>query len=1293
MTIPHNSLVLLPTAIVHVQTSSGYFVEARALCDTGAQGCLITTSTVVDIMNVAISPSSIPVRGIGNIPAIQARGTISLTFKPVYGTQPLISTSAMVVDVIAGLHPEIDLPEHIVSSTAHLPLADPYFYKSGPIDILLGADVFGSLLRSEKNIVLPSGLLAFSTIFDFVLSGPINGNLPLVESIMTGISLSQVVEKFWRIEEAPQQPPPISNPLDDECEAFFKRTTTRLPDGRFQVRLPFLPDRPPLGDSRSAAVRRFLNLEKRLQANPAYKEKYVAFMREYLTLGHMSLAVRNPLHNEHYFIPHHGVFKASDVPKIRVVFDGSNPTTSGVSLNQCLHTGPKLQRDISHILLNFRRHAVVFVTDIKMMFRMSWVHPEDRRFQLVLWRESPAEPLQTYELNTTTYGLRSSPFIAIRVLLELAELERATFPKAAAVLETDIYVDDCLTGASSLEEARILKTELEGIMASGGFELRKWISNVPELLSDLPADHLQLPHSFQDPDNPQTIAVLGVQYTPETDSFTYRNSYRPEETVTKRKVLSLIARMYDPCGWIAPLIFKAKVFIQRLWLSGLSWDEPLNQALALEWSSFTSDLVNVPHFQIPRLIFPPGSNSFTLHGFSDASEAGFAAAVYLRTEDPNGNCSVHLLMSKSKVAPVRTHYTIPKLELLGAWLLSKLTQHVALCLQKTIVLSAIYSWTDSRIVLAWIRTPPHQLQTFEANRVSQIINSDTPSEWRHVPGHLNPSDCASRGLSASALAGNSLWWSPAWLAESQSCWPTSEIRQETDGLELPGLRCLVVSLSPVIPDASFLIEKYGSLNKLVTVLAYIRRFLHNSRHVNDRISSPFLTYKERNDATLHLVRITQQEHFSAELGSLQRGEIIKSPLRRLTPFIDSQGLIRVGGRLSHSDLPYSTKHPLLLPKDGHFVKLLISHHHIFNCHAGANALQAILCRRYWILSARRVIQHVIFKCLRCYRLKAITSQPPMGDLPRDRVSAVRAFDGVGTDFAGPFYTKIQSHRNRRIVKSYLCVFVCLSTKAVHLEVVSDLTTDAFIAALTRFVSRRGVPSLIRSDNGRNYVGANNYLKDLYSFLAQNATSIGSELSKQGITWTFDPPICPHWGGIFEAAVKSAKTHLKRVIGETPLTFEELTTVFTKIEAVLNSRPLCSMSSRDPNNLEVLSPGHFLIGQPLTALPEHPYSDVKLHRLTRFQLVQQITQHFWNRWRSEYLSTLQARNKWTAPDNPPCVGELVLLKDDNTPPLEWRRGRIVELYPGSDGVVRVVAVKTPSSTLKRSITKLVRLPID
>lgn len=1263
-------------------------MEARAICDTGAQGCLITTE-LASRLNLPVLPSVSPVRGVGNVESTRARGSLFLTFSSIYSPCPRLSAPALVIDLIAGTHPEIELPKNLIPPS--LRLADPSFYKPGPIDILLGADVCGTIFGSDKVELQSGGLTAFSSVFGYLILGPVPGVPAVKPGPLANVSLSQVVEKFWKIEEPPEAP--NHDPRESECENIFKTTTTRDTSGKFITRLPFLSDRPVLGDSRLTAERTFFSLEKRMTRSPDFREKYIDFMREYIELNHMTPLPHDAqaLSLEHYYIPHHGVFKTSgDSSKIRVVFNGSSPTTNRVSLNECLHTGPKLQNDISIILLNFRRHSVVFTTDIRMMFRMSWIHPEDRRYQLILWRESPSDPLLTYELNTNTYGLRSSPYIAIRVLHELAEQERHRFPLAADTLINDLYVDDCLSGASDLTSARELKSQLNGIMSAGGYELRKWTSNCPELLDDLPRDHLQSPHQFTDPENPQVVLVLGVQYNPVTDTFSYKSCMPPETCVTKRTVLSLIARTYDPCGWISPVVFRAKVFMQKLWLSGMKWDDSLTPDLLHEWTTFVVDLPNINRVSLPRRIFPPDCVSYSLHAFSDASLAGFATVVYLRTEDSLGNGSVHLLMSKTKVAPVRTRLTIPKLELMGAVLLTKLVSHIVLCLQKTIVLDSIHCWTDSQIALAWINSPPHTLQTFEANRVSQVVCTDLQSTFRFVPTSLNPADAASRGLSATSLVDHSLWWAPPWLCQPPNLWPVNTAPLPR---ELPGMRCLLAVAEPPLPDPSFLLERFSSYSKLIGVVGFILRFQHNARNPGSRRTDPSLSAFERRDALLFLIKVVQQVAFPEIIKSLRSNMPIRTAIRRLTPFLDEKCLIRVGGRLRHSDLPYDSRHPYLLPKDGPFVRLLIRHFHVENSHVGPNALQAILSREFWILSARRIIRHIIFKCMPCYRLNPKTTTPPMGDLPRDRVTKARPFDGVGIDLAGPFYTRVQAYRNRKIVKSYLCVFVCLATKAVHLEVVSDLTTDAFIAALSRFVSRRGVPSLIRCDNGRNFVGANNYLRDVYNFMFENQTTLGHEMSKRGITYMFSPPLTPHMGGIFEAAVKSAKKLLKSVIGETPLTFEELATVFTKIEAVLNSRPLCPMSYDDPSDIEILTPGHFLIGQPLNALPEYPLTDIKIPNLKRFQLIQQITQHFWKRWHTQYLSTLQSRQKWTDPCQPPTVGELVLLKDDNLHPLEWRRGRILKVHPGNDNIIRVVDVRTSTGVLTRSLSKLARLPLE
>lgn len=315
----------------------------------------------------------------------------------------------------------------------------------------------------------------------------------------------------------------------------------------------------------------------------------------------------------------------------------------------------------------------------------------------------------------------------------------------------------------------------------------------------------------------------------------------------------------------------------------------------------------------------------------------------------------------------------------------------------------------------------------------------------------------------------------------------------------------------------------------------------------------------------------------------------------------------------------------------------------------------------------------------------------MADLPPDRVNPCPVFSQTSLDLAGPFLIKSSTLRNAKLLKGYFCIFVCLATKAVHLEAVSDLSTQAFLAALQRFVSRRGVPTLIRSDCGTNFVGARNELKTLREFLRNGDDAIHRELATRHITWLLQPPSAPSFGGLHETAVKSAKQLLYRTVGEQRLTFEEFSTLLSRIEAVLNSRPLCPLSS-DPNDYQALTAGHFLIGRSLTALPEKPIDVHPISNMRRFQLIQALSQHFWRRWSQTYLHTLQTRSKWTSKTSPPVVGELVLIKDDHLPPLYWRLGRIRTTLPGRDGVVRVVELETADGPLKRPLLKLARLPL-
>ncbi|CAH2100530.1 unnamed protein product [Euphydryas editha] len=1212
-----NVPILLPTVSLKIADVHGKFHTARALLDCGSMVTLIT-QRMARSLNLPPNPTSLKIAGVGNHHTQDSKASITIVCRPTHHDTPTITATAHILKNVTGYLPLQKVP-HIDHAEPPIPLADQDYHTPAPIDLLLGSDVLGQVLDGTKVSLGRGKPIAFGTIFDYALIGPIEDlhATPVNQSISahvisshpeSNVSIREIckrIERFWESEEP--QPHIATSPLQEQCEEIYRTTTTREPSGKYMVTLPFLPNAPTLGNTHAIALRRFLNLEKKLQANPTLRSKYVDFMNDYLNLGHMSPCHPSTFANKpHFYIPHHGIFKAGS-DKLRTVFDGSSKSSNGVSLNDCLHTGPALQQDVVDIIMSFRTHPVVFSTDIRKMFRNILIHPDQRQYQLIL----------TYALNTVTYGLRSSPYHAIRTLLQLADDEGHRFPQAAQVLRNSIFVDDILCGHDSVESAQVLQTELINLLALGGFQLSKWTSNSPQLLEQFPDDQCDMPKDFD--------------ISPESNT------------------------------------------IKKLWLLKLGWDEPTPDEARTEWQHISQDLPQLSNLRLPRHIckYKPTS-TYSLHGFADASEAGYGSVIYLHELGVNGQVNVHLVVAKSKVAPIKNRLSIPKLELSAAALLSQLMTRVSAKLSAHIVIDQHTCWSDSTIVIAWLNTPPHRLQTFEANRVAKIKSSPTSSIWRHVPTNLNPADCASRGMSAQSLSNHDLWWSPGWLKELPSTWPKMPVALGHHAL--PGLKPKKVPAHIAVPDVDHdLLTRFSSLDKLIGVTACIRRFIFNCKQTPEVRRSGPLTVSERRDALLFWVRSVQRNEFAEDLHRLQNDKPFTSRLQRLSPFL-KDGLLRVGGRLSHAPIRYDAQHPLILPSSSPLVDLIIDHYHKIHCHPGSDTLHAILRQQFWILSARRVIRHRVFKCIRCFRCRAQPEAPFMGDLPADRVNPQPVFSQVTTDFAGPFLVKSSTLRNAKLLKAYFCIFVCLSTKAVHLEAVSALTTEAFLAALQRFISRRGTPVLIRSDCGTNYVGTRNHLIEVQNFLTANNDTITHKLANQHVTWLLNPPKGPWFGALHEINIKSTKQLLYRVIGEQHLTFEEFSTLLTRIEAVLNSRPLCPLSS-DPSDFQPLTAGHFIIGRPLTALPEPSFDDRPLSALKRFQLIQALSQRFWTLWTRSYLHTLQTRSKWLSPSSPPQVGELVLVKEDNLPPLQWKLGRITRTIPGKDGVIRVVDLDT------------------
>jgi len=720
-------------------------------------------------------------------------------------------------------------------------------------------------------------------------------------------------------------------------------------------------------------------------------------------------------------------------------------------------------------------------------------------------------------------------------------------------------------------------------------------------------------------------------------------------------------------------------------MAGIEWDQPMPPTLRTRWQRYADTLHELESLSLPRWTGVSPAGGLELHGFSDASERTYAAAIYLRGTGPLGQVVTSLLIAKTKVAPVKP-MSIPRMELCGALLVTRLLRQMATGL--SIPNHDLYAWTDAKVVLAWLRAHPSRWKPFVANRVAAIQETVPASRWHYVATNENPADAATRGFTPDELKRSSIWWEgPPWLASRCEAWPDDQPQEDSPGEERVG------SLATAVRDpvANDLLVRFSSLSRLIRISAYCLRFLPGRKP-----DSPgFLTTAELHDCRLRWLRIVQQQDYEAELAALGRGNLIprRSPLASLRPFLDADGLIRVGGRLRYSSLAYGEKHPIVLAKDSYLSLLLVREAHLLTLHGGPQLTRSVLVRQYWIVHANSLIRAVVHRCVRCARFKGRTATQQMGQLPIDRVRAARPFRTTGVDFAGPIALRASKGRGHKSYKGYISLFICMASRAVHLEAVSDLSAAAFLAAFRRFTARRGHCARLVSDNATNFQGAHRELRGMLGAAADTFKTCRAQLEADGTEWSFIPPAAPHFGGLWEAGVKSVKHHLRRVLGDQTLTYEELTTLLCQIEACLNSWPLCPLAA-DGNDLAALTPGHFLIGEAPINVPEPSTlcEAPKTLRL-RWQLLSNLRDHFWYRWSREYLHHVQQLSKWRRRADNLQPGALVLIKDELRPPSKWALGRIRETLPGSDGLVRVVNVDTASTTLTRPITKICPLPVS
>ena len=1203
-------------------------------------------------------------------------------------------------------------------------LADICIPSSGTskIDMLIGLDAIDMHHVLEERRGGANEPIGRRVPLGWIVMGPLNNSANNHHTMLTLQEPETLVEQVdWLCSvELVGSEPAQAHVSHADIEAERKTTESlSYSNSRFTVGIPWKhdDDKPHIQSNRALAECRLKSLERTFSSKPQLREKYEKVIATHLDKQYVRRVPPEEVQqdgDDQWYLPHFPVVRDDkETTKVRVVYDGS-VKSNGHCLNAEMHSGPNMIADLVQILLRFCLHPVALVADITEMFLQVALRPADRKYHRFLWRDSATSATQVLEFCRVVFGIKASPYLAGRMIKETAHrFGDQHSPSVKEAVEKDFFVDDFVSSQPSVEAAQTVQREGQQLLHKGSFHLRKWRSNMPEALTHVPAedrgkgDLLNL--STVEDKQGQLTKTLGVAWDCRSDCFTFNYPSPDPKQLTRHVVLSKLSSIFDPRGQIAPFTVRGRMMFQELWILGRDWDSPLPETHTAKWRAWFEELPDLSAIKADRCFKPLEAGAATpeisLHTFTDASERAIAAATYVRVEYPGEEVKVTLAFAKAKPSPVK-RVTIPKLELRGAVLGIRVNAVVAEALQ--IAPENCYFWSDSMNVLYWVRSSAHRFVIDVANRVSEIQTSSKGTQWRHVPGKLNPADKGTRGLKAQQLAVDTVWWSgPTFLKTGD--WPQSSI-DVPDSLpnEKRHQQHTMVNQLSADQDCVIDVTQSSDVNKLCRLIAWCYRFIQNSklsaRATRERVELPakevgnILTANELLRVERYLVACAQRKSYGDTIKRLSESKplLASDPLIKLKPmlqFADANRLplLVMDGRLRFSPIvSEGLRQPVILPSKHHLTHLIVAREDEQAQHtAGANHLLSLLREKYWIVHGLATVKACRAKCSSCRRLHNRPAEQIMGPLPDFRTGGpTLPFAHTAVDYAGPLLVK---HGRRAQAKRWICLFTCLLTRAVHLELAFGLDTTSFLLAFTRFAKRRGTPVVMLSDNGTNFSSAD---KELRAAVAElNRNEISASLAQKGTTmkWQFNPPRAPHHGGVFEIMIRCAKRALQSTIGKASLTDEELLTALTQAEWLLNTRPL-TLVSTDPQDESPLTPQHFLAGNVDTPLPIEDRADARdrVNPRDRWQVVQATLSHFWNRWLKEILPSLNIRQRWHKQKRSLAVGDIVLAIATGTPRGRWPLARVSKVHPGPDGVVRVVDVTINKKIYRRAITSLIPL---
>ncbi|XP_065073869.1 uncharacterized protein LOC135697938 [Ochlerotatus camptorhynchus] len=1110
--------------------------------------------------------------------------------------------------------------------------------------------------------------------------------------------LHQVLKDYFALDSLGIMKPqhaPIS--VEDQRAHSLLNSLTRFTGERYETGLLWRYDTVRLPDSREMALRRFQCLEKRMQKNETLTKTLKEKMVDYLSKGYIRKLSDEELSQSFqrvWYLPVFPVTNPNKPGKVRIVWDAA-AKAFGVSLNSVLLKGPDHLSSLFTVLIRFCEHPVALTGDIREMFHQVLIRDEDQQSLRFFWRDEDGQ-IAIYVMCVMTFGACCSPSSAQYVMnLNAARFDQE-YPAAVEVIKKQHYVDDMLVSVDTEEEAIKLAQDVKFVHSEGGFEIRNWTSNSLRVLEALRGSNAEEKNLDLSPEM-ATEKVLGMWWCTSADVFTFkvgwdrydRDLWEGRRQPTKREVLRVLMRIFDPLGLIAPFLMFLKILLQEIWRSGIQWDDKIDGNAFAKWCNWLQVLPQVEQVRVARCFrshLLPGYHDVQLHTFVDASENGMAAACFLRF-DQAGTVRCCLIAAKTRVAPLRYH-SIPRLELMAAVIGTRLSQTVLSSLSFNV--SKRFYHSDSRDVICWLYSDHRRYTPFVACRVGEILESTEPNQWRWVPTKLNVADDGTKWEKFPDMTPESRWFiGPDFLREPEEAWPCQIAKGSKTDTELRP--CLLTHFT--VPDPPI---NVSSWKRMVKVAAFVHRFAANCRLKKQKkpVHCGPPSAEELQIAERYVIRQAQREAYPDEAAILKSVNgspkpIPKtSPLFKLTPWLDDHGLMRMRGRISACTLATEdAKNPIILPRDHHTTNLIIAHYHTKYHHQNHETAINELRQRYCIPRLRATYAKVRYNCQHCKNHRATPQPPIMADLPLERLDAfARPFTHIGVDYFGPIEVVV----GRRVEKRWGMLVTCLTTRAIHIEVVHTLSTASCIMGLRNFAARRGMPKTIYSDHGTCFIGANRELGEAAT--AINQDEVMKEFSGTETTWKFIPPASPHMGGSWERLIGIVKRNLMEIRPLHKPNDEVLRNLLTEIECTVNSRPLTHVPV-DDESAPALTPNHFLLGSSDGTKPICTLDDSGTALRRTWRMSQQLANQFWKRWLSDYLPEITRRTRWYANTKPIAIGDVVIIVDPKLPRNCWPKGKVIGTYINkNDNQIRAATVRTANGVFERPVAKLAILDV-